>query len=63
MKRFALLMMLAGCMAQVPVEAPAPGVPDPLALTCAKRGGVLEPAQGALRLCRLPGGEVLTEAG
>jgi putative hemolysin len=63
MKRFALLMMLAGCMGQEPVEAPAPGVPDPFALTCAKQGGVLDSAPVGLRTCRLPDGEVLTESG
>ena len=61
MKRFALLIMLSGCLGPEPVEAPAPGVPDPFALTCAKQGGTLE-MKGNLRYCQLPGGPLI-EAG
>ena len=57
MKRlFPLALALTACAA--PMEAPAPGVPDPFALICLKQGGRLE-MKGATRYCQLPGGPLI----
>ena len=62
MTRLALASLLAACAAPVPIEAPAPGVPDPFALICLKQGGDVQAPQGSARTCRLPDGSILTEA-
>ena len=61
MTRCALLTLLAACAAPAPREAPAPGVPDPFALTCQKQGGDLSEPPDTPRQCRLPDGRSLTE--
>ena len=55
MTRFALLALLAACTAPLPMEAPAPGVPDPFGLACLKQGGSLDVAPNAPRRCHPPG--------
>ena len=57
MKRlFPLALALSACA--VPMEAPAPGVPDPAGLACLKQGSRLE-MKGATRYCQLPGGPLI----
>lgn len=54
----ALALTLAACTTTAPVEAPAPGVPDPAGLSCMKQGGRLT-TEGGFRFCHLPDGRVI----
>ena len=53
-----LALTLAACVPVGPVEAPAPGVPDPSGLYCMKQGGELV-ERADLRFCHLPDGRII----
>jgi putative hemolysin len=55
----ALALTLAACLPVQPVEAPAPGVPDPSGLYCMKQGGELVEERPGLRFCHLPDGRII----